>query len=201
MLPALVLAAGASLRMGRPKLLLPLPGGHTFLSRIVRTLADAGFGEIVVVVREMATAAEALAASDVPVRVVVNPDPERGQLSSLWTGLEAIDRPGVDAALVTLVDVPLVSVATVRAVVDAWQRTRAPVVRPVAGERHGHPVVFGREAFSPLGAADPAVGAKPVLRAFGERAVHVAVDDPYAFEDADTPEAYASLLEKLGPVR
>lgn len=201
MLPAIVLAAGASLRMGRPKLLLPLPGGHTFLSRIVRTLGEAGFDEIVVVARDPALAAEALPAGDLPVRVVVNADPERGQLSSLWTGLEAIDRPGTDAALVTLVDVPLVSATTVRAVVAAWQRTHAPVVRPVAGERHGHPVVFGREVFASLRAADPAVGAKPVLRALGDRVVHVAVDDPYAFEDADTPEAYRNLVEKLGPVR
>ncbi len=183
--------------MGRPKALLPLPGGHTFLSRIVRTLGDAGLSDIVIVARDPLLASRAMAACGLPVRVVVNPAPERGQLSSLWVGLDAVDTPQVEGVLVTLVDVPLVSASTVRAVLDAWSRTRAPVVRPAAGDRHGHPVVFGREVFTALRAGDLAVGAKPVLRAFGDRVVHVATDDPFAFEDADTPEAYAALLETL----
>jgi len=197
-LPAIILAAGASVRMGRPKVMLPLPGGHTFLSRIVRTLRDAGLTDIIVIVRDAALISQALPAYGVPVRAIVNPDPDRGQLSSLWLGIDAIDRPDVDAVLVTLVDVPLVSVSTVRAVVDAWSRTHAPVVRPVSGERHGHPVIFGREAFEPLRRADPAIGAKAVVGALGSRRCEVAVNDPFAFDDADTPEQYERLLRRAG---
>ncbi len=183
--------------MGRPKATLPLPGGHTFLSRAVATLRDAGLADIVVVVRDVGIVSQALPAPGLPVRIVVNPDPERGQLSSLLLGLDEVDRPGVEAVLVTLVDVPLVSAGTVRAIIAAWGRTHAPVVRPVAGDRHGHPVIFSRELFAPLRAADPAVGAKPVLRAVGARMCEVCVDDDGAFVDADTPEEYEQLMQRL----
>ncbi len=194
-IPAVILAAGASQRMGRPKAMLPLPDGHTFLSRIVRTLRDVGITDIAVVVRDRALISQALPAYGVPVRAVLNPDPDRGQLSSLLIGLDAIDRPEVEAALITLVDVPLVSRATVQAVVEAWQRTHAPVVRPVAGDRHGHPVIFAREAFDLLRRADLATGPKPVVRGFGPRVYEVPVDDAGAFEDVDTPEEYERLLK------
>ncbi len=196
-LPAIVLAAGASRRMGKPKATLPLPGGETFLSRVVRTLRDAGVAEIVVVVRDAAIASQALPAYGSPVRVILNPDPDRGQLSSLLLGLDAADGQDTDAVLVTLVDVPTVSAATVRAIVAAWHRTHAPVVRPVSGTRHGHPVIFGREAFEKLRGADLSEGAKPVVRAFGARMCEVRVDDAGAFEDADTPDEYERLVRIL----
>src|SRR5262245_36673249 len=124
MIPALVLAAGKSTRMGRPKALLPLPGGETFLTRIVRTFTTAGVDDIVVVVGHDAPAViEILAGDDMRVRIVENPLYERGQLTSLQAGLNVVDRPGVVAALVTLVDVPLVSAETVRAVIQGYRRT------------------------------------------------------------------------------
>ena len=73
--------------------------------------------------------------SGLPARFVVNRDYDRGQLSSLLAGLDVVDRPGVAAVLVTLVDVPLVSAATVRAVIDCYRRTRAPIVRPTSRRR------------------------------------------------------------------
>ena len=135
--PAVVLAGGRSSRMGRPKALLPA-GRETFVGRIARTLRDGGAGPVVVVAPAgdlAARIAAALGPHRPPPRVVANPDPDRGQLSSLLVGLAAIDRLGEDprgaeAALVTLVDVPLVTAATVRALLDRWRRTRAPVVRP-----------------------------------------------------------------------
>src|SRR5262245_64328426 len=117
MIPALVLAAGRSTRMGRPKACLPIDERDTFLSRIVRTLLDAGVDDVVVVLgHEAAAIADAFAASGLPARLVLNREYDRGQLSSLQAGLAVVDRPGVSAVLVTLVDVPLVSVATVRRV-------------------------------------------------------------------------------------
>src|SRR5712692_7043831 len=119
MIPAIVLAAGKSSRMGRPKANLPLEGGDTFLTRIVRTLSDAEVSDIIVVVGHDADViVETFAPSGLAARFVANPDYEAGQLSSLVAGLRVIDRPGVVAMLVTLVDVPLVTPGTVRAVVD-----------------------------------------------------------------------------------
>src|SRR5947207_8359774 len=141
MLPALVLAAGRSSRMGRAKALLPLDG-DTFLSRIVRTFLAAGVDDVVVVVGHEAGEIVDAFPSELPARFVENRDYDRGQLSSLLTGLAVIDRPGVRAMLMTLVDVPLVTPATVRAVIDRYRQTHAPVVRPTSGSRHGHPLII-----------------------------------------------------------
>jgi molybdenum cofactor cytidylyltransferase len=196
-IPAIVLAAGKSSRMGRPKAALPLSSGDTFITRIVRTFKEASVEDVVVVVGHDASAVlEAFAASDLEARFVENADYEQGQLSSLLAGLRVVDRPGVVAALVTLVDVPLVGTATVRAVVDRYQMTRAPIVRPVRGNQHGHPVLIDRSLFDALRRADPSAGAKAVIRANVSAAGDVAVDDDGAFEDADTPDDYERMRKR-----
>jgi len=195
MIPALVLAAGRSTRMGRPKALLPLDCGDTFVARIVRTLHDAGVDDVVVVLgHEPDPIVADLMRRHTPVRFAINRDFDNGQLSSLVAGLNAIDRPGVIAALVTLVDVPLVSAATVRAVVDRYRRTRSPIVRPVAGGRHGHPVLIDRALFDQFRAADPALGASVVVRQHISAQGEVEVTDPHAFRDVDTPDEYDRLV-------
>jgi CTP:molybdopterin cytidylyltransferase MocA len=128
--------------------------------------------------------------------VIEHPGWSQGQLSSLLAGLDAIDDPLLEAVMVTPVDVPLVSAATVAAVVTAWRRTRAPIVRPVSGARHGHPVVFDRSVFEALRSADAAVGAKAVFALHRDRIVNVEVNDPGAFEDMDTPEDYERVLRR-----
>src|SRR5204863_1096037 len=117
-IPAVVLAAGLSTRMGRSKPLLPLGNGDTFVSRIVRSFLEAGVDDVVVVLGYEADAvASSLIESGVAARLVINESYQAGQLSSVLRGLNTIDRPGVAAMLLTLVDVPLVSPATIRAVV------------------------------------------------------------------------------------
>jgi molybdenum cofactor cytidylyltransferase len=177
-IPAIVLAAGRSSRMGRAKATLPAGGGHTFLTRIVQTFLDAGVDDVIVVVgHEAEPIAASFAASGLPARFVVNREYDMGQLSSLLAGVNALDRPGVSAVLVTLVDVPLVSAATVRAVIDAYRRTHVPIVRPTSGDRHGHPLLIDRVLFDALRAADPLTGAKPVVRAHASAVGDIAIDD------------------------
>jgi len=177
--------------MGRAKATLPVGGGDTFLTRIVRTFHAAGVDDVIVVVgHEAEPIARAFAESGLPARFVVNRDYDRGQLTSLVAGLNAIDRPGVAAALVTLVDVPLVSAATVRAVVDRYRASRAPVVRPTSGTRHGHPLLIDRALFDVLRRADPDGGAKPIVRAHASPAGDLAIADEGAFTDIDTAEEY-----------
>src|SRR5205823_5393989 len=131
-IPAVILAAGRSRRMGRSKPLLPLGTGETFVSRIVRSFLEAGVDDVVVVLGHEADAvASNLMESGVAARFVVNEGYQAGQLSSVLRGLNAIDRPGVAAMLLTLVDVPLVSPSTIRAVVARYKSTHAPIVRPV----------------------------------------------------------------------
>ena len=189
----IILAAGASSRMGRPKALLPI-GDDTFVTRVCRTLLEAGVDDLIVVAGDERTAvAEAVAGAGLPVRIVENPRREEGQLSSVLAGLAVADRPGVDAVLVHLVDAPLVRPDTVRAVLDAFRRSHAPVVRPSVGGRHGHPVLFARRVFDDLRRADPSVGAKAVVRAHAEDAADVHVDDEGACHDIDTPEDFERL--------
>lgn len=194
MVVGLILAAGKSTRMGRPKALLPI-GDETFVSRLARTLQRAGVTDVIVVTAPDGPAiAEALDGAGISARVTQNPNPDGGQLSSLLVGLGVADRPGVEAIVMGPVDAPAVAPGTVDALLAAWRRTRAPVVRPAKGARHGHPVLFDRAVFHELRHADPAVGARQVVRARLAEVVDVAVDDPGAFDDIDTPDDYARLI-------
>src|SRR5687768_2554 len=163
---AVVLAGGDSTRMGSPKALLRAPDGQLFVVRIVQAFADAGISTTAVVTGSAHEAiVEALRAAfpERPAMAVRNPDPSRGQLSSLWTGMDAVVHEDTDALLVTLVDVPMLSAATVAGVIDAWYGSRAPIVRPAVGTRHGHPVLFDRSLFAELREAPLDGGAKTVV--------------------------------------
>jgi molybdenum cofactor cytidylyltransferase len=178
--------------MGRAKALLPLPGGGTFLGRLDATLRTAGIEDVVAVLGHDADGIIAAATrAGLRLRFTRNPDPSRGQLSSLLAGADAVPR---GAVLVTPVDLPLVSVETVRAVVDAWRLTGAPIVRPAHGGRHGHPAVFAASVLDELRTADLAKGARPIIQAHHDEIVDVPVDDDGAFDDIDTPEDYERIV-------
>jgi molybdenum cofactor cytidylyltransferase len=198
-LTALILAAGGSTRMGSPKALLADANGCPFIVRIIRTVEAAArdqIGQITVVTGIHHDAIATAIASDAPdarVALVRNPDPSRGQLSSIWCGLDAT--PEVSAGLLmTLVDVPLIAVSTVAAVMAAWRSTRAPIVRPIVDGRRGHPVIFDRLVFDELRSAPLDRGARTVVRAHWPDAVDVPVDDRGCLVDVDTPADYARLV-------
>jgi CTP:molybdopterin cytidylyltransferase MocA len=184
--------------MGEPKALLPDGAGRLFVTRILHTFAVAGLRQVVVVTGSVHQAIVAAVARDAPAGVAItfarNPDPSRGQLSSLLAGLDAIDGPGLEAVLVTLVDVPFAGAATVRAVLEAWRGSTAAIVRPARGAQHGHPVLFAREVFHELRRADPSTGAKAVVRANAARVVDVEVADDGALIDLDTRDEYRRAI-------
>lgn len=200
MISAIILAAGASSRMGQPKAEMRFgQTGETVLSRIVSAILAGGVPQIVVVGgAHLDAVRRAMPTHEPRARVVEHAGWEQGQLSSLLAGLEAVDdHLLLEAVLVTPVDVPLVSASTVAAVIAAWRRSRAPIVRPVNGDRHGHPVIFDRSIFKALRSADPAIGAKAVFATHRDRVLNVEVNDAGAFEDIDTPEDYARLMKGL----
>ena len=196
-IPGIVLSAGDSSRMGRPKALLPIgPDGETFLHRITRVLREGGVEDVIVVLgRDADAIRQAVSAVPHHMRLIDNEDYEQGQLSSLLVGLRAADRPGVRAVLVTLVDVPLFSAATVQTVLTAYQAGDAPIVRPTKQGRHGHPVIFDRALFPELRHADPTTGAKSVVHAHRAEVLEVEVSDEGAFIDIDTPADYERFVK------
>jgi molybdenum cofactor cytidylyltransferase len=191
-IPGLILAAGLSSRMGRPKALLPAgPSGPSFVHRLSSTLLEGGVADVIVVGRADDSALRVeVERLGTEVRYVVNPRADEGQLSSVLAGLNAADRPGVHGVLVTPVDVPLIQPATVRAILTAFAAGRAPIVRAAYRGRHGHPVVFGRAVFDALRHADPSLGAKSVVRSRPADAVDLEVDDPAVVHDIDRPDDY-----------
>ena len=197
MIAALVLAAGGSRRMGRPKMLLPLPGG-TVLATVVSRLLAAPVDRIVVIVGHEAAAVRAGAGlpDDARVMVLDNPDWPLGLSSSLRRGLLAC--PEADALVVALGDQPGVDAEVVRRLVEAW-RQGARLAVPVQGRsgdgsasRAGHPVLFDRSLRGELLALTGDVGAREVLHRHWDEAARI---DAPGLPDLDTEEHYRAFLE------
>ena len=209
MIPAVILASGRSTRMGGAKALLTFPSSTvTFLARIVTVVLEGGVADALVVGRPddqalrheveralgttQAMGPVRLQPPAPRVRFIENHRADTGQLSSLIAGLNAADRPGVRAILVTPVDLPLFRAGTVATLLAAVSSTSFPIARATHNGRHGHPVIFGRAVFDALRRADPDIGAKAVLRSHA--VLDVEVDDPGVLQDIDTPADYARLL-------
>jgi molybdenum cofactor cytidylyltransferase len=194
MIAAVILAAGRSSRMGRPKALLPHRSGETFVAHLIRQARLAGLTDILVIGREDDDALRVeVARADGT--YIVNPEPERGQLSSLVCALAArIDRPDLDGLIVMPVDVPLISAAVILSLLESAATTESSILRAVHRGQHGHPVLFKREVFDELRSADPSLGARAVVRRDPTRLLEIEVEDPAVTWDVDTPEDYERLL-------
>ena len=188
---AAVLTAGRSSRMGRPKALLPI-GEATFLERVVSGADRAGLDPVRIVVGAHREEIDA-ALPSLRTRFVLNEDVDGGQLHSLRLALGTLPE-ACEACVMMLVDHPFVKDATVRLLVEAFDRTRAPMVVPRYRDRRGHPVLFGRELFGPLCGGPLDGGARRVVRERGVRPVEVPVEDPGVLLDVDTPAEYEEAL-------
>lgn len=203
MLAVLILAAGRSSRMGRSKPLLPhgTDPSRTFLAHLLEVVITAGLTNVYVIGRsddpelraEVNKVAAPFIVNKVAVTFIENPRADEGQLSSLQAGLAAVEAAAgaqVEGVMVMPADVPLIDTGTVERLVSAAVASSAAILRATHKGRHGHPVIFKRGVFPELHAADPAVGARAVVRADPSRVEDVEVDDAGVTIDVDTPDDY-----------
>ena len=200
-LAGVILAAGASSRMGRDKALLPWPPraasgitseivSGTILSSAIQSLSQ--FCDLVIVVAGNNEKALEPVTYGGGAFLVRNPDPDRGQFSSLQTGLREVLNRGRGDAMVTLVDRPPASAATLSRLAGEFQRKPHGVwaIVPEYRGKHGHPILIGREMIEAFLRAPVGANAREIEHANQERIAYVAVEDAAVAANVDTPEEY-----------
>ena len=190
MVSAVILAAGASTRMGTPKLLLPL-GGEPLVRRTARQVCDAGFDDVLVVVGSEHE--KIVAALDgLPVRHAVNAEYASGMGSSFRTAIEHL--PDSEAAMFALADQPFVTTNEYRTVLDTYRRQTPAIVSVRYGDVMAPPHLFQKEFFPEL--AQLQHGARSLLQKYHERTtvLHFGAD---LLMDIDTPEDYELVKIRL----
>jgi molybdenum cofactor cytidylyltransferase len=184
---AVILAAGGSARMGKPKLLLPV-GGRPMLRRVTETVCASGLAQVIVVV---GASAERVARTldSFPVEIVVNEGWSQGLSTSVRAGLGAVD-PSVQAALMILGDQPMLTRELIQALVDRYEATGALIVAPYYEGKRGNPVLFDRALFRELLGVQGDQGGRSVLDRHEQAIAHVDVNDAAICLDVDTPQDY-----------
>jgi CTP:molybdopterin cytidylyltransferase MocA len=187
----IILAAGASSRMGTPKALLDYRG-ETFLDRLIRVLGTVCDPVIVVLGYQ---SNEVRAGARGQARFVVNPDPSRGQLSSLQTALAEVPSEA-EGFLFLPVDCPAAEPETVEKIVEWLHSPEKPLlVIPRHEGLRGHPVCVRRELIEEFLALPPEGQAKEVVRRHRDRTHFLDTFDAGVLTDIDDPEAYRILQE------
>jgi molybdenum cofactor cytidylyltransferase len=192
----IILAGGASRRMGTPKALLRFQG-ETFLDRLIRLFSAVG-NPVIVVVGHHAEAIRSGIERSREAVFVVNPDPERGMLSSLQCGLEAVP-PQAEAVLFTPVDHPNLESSTLEKLKADFLAKHAPVTVPTHGGKHGHPVCIARPVIAELLSLPPEAQASDVIHRYVSGTSYIEVPDSAILTDVDDQAAYAELISHEAP--
>jgi molybdenum cofactor cytidylyltransferase len=191
MIAAVILAAGTSSRLGRPKQLLPL-GDRTVIEHVVdHTLAPSVDRVIVVLGHEAVAVRNVLEGREV--EIVFNGSYLEGQSTSLLAGIRELGED-VEAVIVVLGDQPGVSPDAIDRVIALWRKTGKPIVTPMYGSTRSHPILFARSVFPELLAITGDKGARDVIRLDPSRVEVVDIGQPDVPADIDTEDAYRDLL-------
>jgi len=193
MVSAVVLAAGASSRMGEQKLLLQL-GGEPIVRRTVRQVCDTGVEDVLVVVGfEYEKVLQAL--EGLPIRHAINSKYQDGMGTSFRTAIEHVGDS--DAALFALADQPFVTTGHYRSLLDTFRRQAPAIVSVRYGEVTAPPHMFSKELFPEL--ASLVHGARPVLERHTDR--RIVLEFPAELlQDIDTPDDYEAAKARLSRV-
>ena len=190
MLAAVILSAGASRRMGSPKALVPYQG-RPFLEHLLSVTNHPAIG-----VRRVVLGPDAEAISNsvtlAPGEIVINPDWESGQLSSIHAAIKSLPA-GTDGMLLWPVDHPLVSPVLIGSLIESFLATRAPVVVPLFEGRRGHPVIFSAKVYDELLNAPPDKGARAVVWAHKTEIQDVPTTEEGCVLNLNDPDALLKL--------
>lgn len=196
MLAAMILSGGASSRMGRPKALLPYREG-TFLEHLIEVTRHPRISVTRVVLGAGAEVIRAIAKLDASI-VVLNPNWEQGQLSSICAGIRSLEGIETEGIVLCPVDHPLVSARLVSELIERFYEAGKSIVVPTYKGHRGHPAIFSSELFSELLAAPADKGARAVVWAHSADVLEVSTDeegvvlninDPDMLSRAFTPDA------------
>lgn len=203
-----ILAAGSSSRMGRDKALLPwppvtegVPAATTFLGAMIDLLQP--YCDLVLVVAGQNTENLEPVADAHNASLVVNPKPERGQFSSIQTGLQEVLNRGRDAAFLAPVDRPPVLPGTVQALREAFLQAEldvwavVPEVTRNGSTLHGHPILVGRDMMEKFLRAPATAIARDIEHQHQQHILYVPVADERVAANIDTPEEYQRLLRSV----
>ena len=192
----LILAAGKSQRMGSPKALLRIYG-RTFLEHIASEAKKSNLTEVKIVLGSQAE----LILERLPqlrANVVINPEYEQGQLSSLIRGLKALEGYSIDGLMLFLVDHPFVDRHLINELLDWFSSHNNPLVIPTFRKKRGHPIIFAHDLFPELINAPVDAGAVIVVRKYQDKILHVETGQAGILLDIDTPEAYREYVVDRG---
>jgi 4-nitrophenyl phosphatase len=190
---AVILAAGASTRFGRPKQLLDWEG-VPLLAHVTDVALSSGLAPVAVVLGCGAEEAHA-ALGERPVQFLMNWRWESGLSTSVRVGLAAIP-PEADAVVFLQCDQPLISSDLLRALVACFEETGAAIVYPTHDGRRGTPVLFARRLFPELAAISGDEGGRVVIARHPDEVATVEVADPDVLTDVDTPADYERLVSR-----
>ena len=195
MIVAVVLSAGESSRMGRPKALLPIDG-QTFIERIVAALKQAKVGKIIVILGHNARELQSKI-SHLPVEILINTDYKLGQLSSLQLAVRYL-QPDLDCdgMLVHLVDHPYLAPALVEEMIRRFYETKKRIIVPKFHGKRGHPVIFSNALFDEILSAPTEEGAKAVVNAHRAETLEIETEEDGIAVDIDTPELYQQHVRR-----
>jgi molybdenum cofactor cytidylyltransferase len=191
---ALLPAAGASRRMGRPKLLLPV-NGRPMVAGVVEALRGGGVREIVLVTAPGDEALQTWARQN-GVTVAINPDPGRGMLSTIQEGVAALaGNLAGKILLVSPADLPNLQSETVARLLRRMIETGAPIALPIYHGKRGHPLAIAPRLIPEIDTLDPKIGLKQLRDRHEAELLEIEVEDAGVVQDVDTPEDY----ERLNP--
>ena len=195
MIWAIVLAAGESKRMGRPKQLLPF-GKQTIIENVVEQVTKSKVDNTLIVLganrEKIAEKVERFAAKQ-----VYNPSFREGMLSSIQTGFAAVPEEA-RAVLIVLGDQPTVPMEVMDRIIDAYRESKKGIILPVFKNRRGHPILIDSKYRSEVKTLDPEIGLKALVRSHAADIEEVNVTTPDILTDIDNPAEYRRESKKAG---